>query len=656
MRFLAGLGIRPKRTSPVVVSVAEILNEIFAASQGVWRTRSTGKLLSRIFHESIAELFRAGPRNWTRALTPADFAETGLLERHIYEYFVAYRLMRYQGALKESTGDILQFWTAMKEWCEWFRGVVRSGLEEGDLKYHEESSTWTGGDRLVEPDRHLRYTFEDPGWTAPVMIQGRADSLMSKPGSQDWYMMEYRAGTGATEADLAQAVMFRLMLDVPDAALVWLVRFNPEARQVSYTSDELRTGLELLKPILARIAGVLPEDGEAVMPGNEEEPFESRVEAATAGAQSLELVRVAPSPAVGMDVTGDKIVSVCKEFGADVTLVGVPAAGSAFVRYQLNPDQGVSARKVAALALDLQVRLGLESSPLIRVDRGKLAIDVPRRDRQGVTFSSVKHQLPRTEVSSRVPLGIDMLGSLKFADLANPVSAHMLVAGTTGSGKTEWLRMVIAGLILQNTPASLRFALIDPKGGAFSDWQTSPFLWHSEASVSPTRNTSVLALLDGLIEEMERRYKAMEEEGVDDIARLAAKSQLKWPRIVCICDEYADLVVDRSARRDVESRIARLGSKARAAGIHLIIATQRPSRDIVEGTLKANLSAKVALRVNSSIESRLVLGVNGAESLLGEGDLLYQDAGVPVRLQAALLSLAERAELSGAAPVAGGAV
>ena len=116
-----------------------------------------------------------------------------------------------------------------------------------------------------------------------------------------------------------------------------------------------------------------------------------------------------------------------------------------------------------------------------------------------------------------------------------------------------------------------------------------------------------------------------------------------------MCDEYADLVAHRGERREVESRIARLGSKARASGIHLIVATQRPSRDIVEGTLKANLSAKVALRVNSSIESRLVLGVGGAENLLGEGDLLYQDAGVPLRLQSPLLSAAERAEMLAAA-------
>ena len=130
MRFLAGLGIRAKRSDPVVLNVAEIRNEIFAASQGVWRTRTTGRLLSGIFHESIAALFRPGPRNWKRALTAADLAESGVLERHMYEYFVAHRLSRYQGALKESTTEVLQFWTAIKEWCGRERQLAKYVLFE----------------------------------------------------------------------------------------------------------------------------------------------------------------------------------------------------------------------------------------------------------------------------------------------------------------------------------------------------------------------------------------------------------------------------------------------------------------------------------------------------------------------------------------------
>ena len=565
----------------------------------------------------------------------------------MYEYFVAPRLTRYQGALKESTEEVLRFWMAMKQWCEWFRGIVLAGLENGSLKYDEATAAWTNADSVVEPDRHLSYTFHDPEWTAPVMIQGRADGLLRKPGTNEWCVIEYRAGTGAPEADLAQAVMYSLMLESPGESSLALIHLQPNLKEISYTSHELKTGIELLKPIIGRLAGVLPGE-----PGHTEQAEEEPAEQLTPAANSLELARLAGSPAGdpagGLDLTGERIISVCKEFGADVTLLGPPAAGSTFIRYQLNPSQGVSARKISSLALDLQIRLGLDTSPLIRVDKGKLAIDVARKDRQAVSFSSVRHQLPRTDTSSRVPLGVDLLGSLKFADLANPVSAHMLVAGATGSGKTEWLRMAIAGLILQNTPQSLRFALIDPKGGAFSEWQTSPFLLNAESIVSPTRALTAVQLLDALIDEMEARYRAMEEEGASDISGLVAKSRLKWPRIVCVCDEYADLVAHKSERREVESRIARLGSKARASAIHLIVATQRPSRDIVEGTLKANLSAKVALRVNSSIESRLVLGVAGAEHLLGHGDLLFQDTGAPIRLQAPLMSVSERNEMFGA--------
>ena len=639
MRFLAGLGIRAKRTDPVVLSVSEVRNEVLASSQGDWRARNTSRLLSRIFHESITELFRVGPRNWMRSLTAADFEDTGNLERHVFEYFVGHRLTRYQGALKEQTDDVLQFWTAMKEWCEWFRVVVQTGLRDGHLQFDEETGMWGGTDGLVEPDRHLKYTFEDPQWTAPVMIQGRADAVIRKPGTNDWFVTEYRAGAGATDADLAEAVMFSLMLDGPAESRITLVRLDPKVTEVSYTNQELKAGVNGLKSIVCQLAGVLNLDGSLELTPTSAEPDDvsGGHSDPAPGAGSQQLARLAGTEVAALNLTAEKIVNVCREFGAEVTLVSPPAAGSTFIRYQLNPEQGLSKRKLTSLALDLQIRLGLETSPLIRVDRGKLVIDVPRQDRQGVTFASVRHQLPRTEISSRMPLGVDLLGSLKFADLANPVSAHLLVAGTAGSGKTEWLRMAMTGLMLQNTPASLRFALVDAKGGAFSDLQNSPFLWTQEQG-------AVVPLLSSLIEEMDRRYRLMGDEGVLDVANLPAKARLACPRIVFICDEYADLVAHRGDRREIEERIAVLGGKARAAGIHLVIATQRPSRDILDGALRANLAAKVALKTNSSIESRLVLGVPGAESLLGEGDLLYQDAGGPVRLQAPLLSSTDRAE------------
>ncbi|HEY3740690.1 MAG TPA: FtsK/SpoIIIE domain-containing protein [Bryobacteraceae bacterium] len=664
VRFLGALGIRAKRTDPVVLNAGEIRNEIFAASQGVWGTRSSSRLLTRIFHESISDLFRPGPRNWQRTLSAADIATVGTLERHMYESFVAPRLTRYQGALKESTAEVLQFWSAVKEWSGWFRGIVHAGLESGQIRYDEATASWRDANGLVDPDRHLTYTFEDPEWTAPVMIQGRADTILRKPAAspgsdgEEWCAIEYRAGTGAAEADLAQAVMYGLMLGggSEQGAGITLVQLQPMLKEIAYTREELKTGIDLLKPIVARLAGVLPGAGEQTVSSSEPEREEEKhVEsvaepAAPESANSLDLAKLAASPAGGFDEAGERIVNVCREIGTDVVLTSPPQQGAAFVRYQLNPAKGVAAKKITALALDLQVRMGLESSPLIRVDRGKLVVDVARKDRRAVWFSGVRAQLPRTDVSSRVPLGIDLLGSLKFADLANPVSAHMLVVGTSGSGKTEWLRTAIAGLILQNTPQSLRFALIDPKGGAFSDWQTSPFLWRSEALVSRTGALTPAGLFDALIAEMDSRYKVFEEEGVDDLTRANAKIREQMPRIVCVCDEYADLVAHKMERRQVESRIARLGARARAVGIHMILATQRPTRDIIEGTLKGNLAAKVALRVTSAIESRLVLGVGGAECLLGEGDLLYQDTGSPVRLQGPLMTVGERSELFSAEP------
>ena len=142
---------------------------------------------------------------------------------------------------------------------------------------------------------------------------------------------------------------------------------------------------------------------------------------------------------------------------------------------------------------------------------------------------------------------------------------------------------------------------------------------------------------------MEARYRAHQRAFVDDLRQYIDKTGERRPRIVCVCDEYAHLIAaDRRMRREVESRIARLGAKARAAGIHLIVATQRPSRDIVSGTLQANMTCRVAMKMQSAIESRLLLGQSGAEQLLGNGDLLFQDIQEPTRLQSPLLSEADR--------------
>jgi S-DNA-T family DNA segregation ATPase FtsK/SpoIIIE len=199
------------------------------------------------------------------------------------------------------------------------------------------------------------------------------------------------------------------------------------------------------------------------------------------------------------------------------------------------------------------------------------------------------------------------------------------------------LRAALASLLASNSTATLKLVLIDPKRSAFGTFAGSPYLWQPVVY-----SEGVEEVLDALVEEMERRYVILSEVRVDNLAEYNAAKVPPMARIVCVCDEYADLLVAGKKRREaVENRIARLGAKARAAGIHLVFATQRPSRDIVKGVIDANLSGRVALKVGKGIESRIILDETGAETLLGRGDLLYKDIGSPVRLQGLFVTRSE---------------
>ena len=178
MRLLGGLGIRAVRNDPVILSVSEVRGEILAAGHGVRGERSSNRMLGRIFHESIADVFRPGPKHWQDALTPSDLSDPSILARHVYACFVGPRLTRYQAALQESSGEVLSFWTAVKEWCQWFCGIVRTGLDTNQIQYDEAAGKWMNAGNLVEPERHLSCVLTDPSWTAPVMIQGRADGVL----------------------------------------------------------------------------------------------------------------------------------------------------------------------------------------------------------------------------------------------------------------------------------------------------------------------------------------------------------------------------------------------------------------------------------------------------------------------------------------------
>jgi DNA segregation ATPase FtsK/SpoIIIE, S-DNA-T family len=231
----------------------------------------------------------------------------------------------------------------------------------------------------------------------------------------------------------------------------------------------------------------------------------------------------------------------------------------------------------------------------------------------------------------------------RFTDFASSGRSHVLAAGTTGSGKSEWLRMMLASLIASNTPETLRIVTFDPKLAAFADLEKSAFLWKKSAFWIPGDGRMASELFQDLVDEMERRYQLTRQTGADNLQAHIAKTGKPLARIVCVCDEYFALVSQsREEKKQIEDAVSLLGAKARAAGIHLVLATQQPSRAIINGAIQANLPCRVALALGSSIESNMILGNSGAERLTGAGDLLYKDFGDPVRLQAPYLPEEER--------------
>jgi DNA segregation ATPase FtsK/SpoIIIE-like protein len=307
---------------------------------------------------------------------------------------------------------------------------------------------------------------------------------------------------------------------------------------------------------------------------------------------------------------------------------------------------GARADKLRQRTPDVQLRLELGREPMVVQDAGRLYVDVQRRDPQTILFSSVRGQLPKTDElrgSAQVPLGVDATGQLQFADLASSGRSHVLVAGTTGSGKSEWLRTALAGLIATNTPETLRLVTLDPKLAAFTDLERSKYLWKKNSWWIPGSEQSASDVFQDLIEEMERRYRLTRETGADNLREHVEKTGKPLARIVCVCDEYYALVSQQKQEKvAIEQAIGLLGAKGRAAGIHLVLATQQPSRQTINGAISSNLPCRVALYLQNPIESRMILDGAGAERLTGAGDLLYKDFGNPVRLQAPYLPAAER--------------
>lgn len=343
--------------------------------------------------------------------------------------------------------------------------------------------------------------------------------------------------------------------------------------------------------------------------------------------------------------TAMKLQSTLESFGVHVTITNV-SVGPAVTRYELQPEQGVKVSKITSLADDIKLNLAASDVRIEAPIPGKAAvgIEVPNKENSMVTFREMIESKDFASHSSNLSfaVGKDIGGQTVITDIAK--MPHLLIAGATGSGKSVCINTLIMSLLYKANPADVRLIMIDPKVVELNIYNGIPHLLIPV--VTDPKKAS--AALNWAVMEMTDRYKKFADVGARDlkgyndkvskVEHLEDENIQRLPQIVIIIDELADLMM--VAPGEVEDAICRLAQLARAAGIHLIIATQRPSVNVITGLIKANIPSRIAFAVSSAIDSRTILDGSGAEKLLGKGDMLFFPSGYPkpVRIQGAFIS------------------
>ncbi|WP_338472047.1 DNA translocase FtsK [Niallia sp. XMNu-256] len=345
-----------------------------------------------------------------------------------------------------------------------------------------------------------------------------------------------------------------------------------------------------------------------------------------------------------IDEQSELLNRTLKNFNVGAKVVNV-TQGPAVTRFEVQPEPGVKVNKITNLSDDIKLSLAARDIRIEAPIPGKhtIGIEVPNENSRAVNISEIISEPEFYEQESPLTavLGLDISGKPIVTDLRK--MPHGLIAGATGSGKSVCINTILVSLLYKATPDQLKLLLIDPKMVELAPYNHIPHL------VSPviTDVKAATAALKWAVEEMERRYELFAHTGVRDITRFNELAQMhkqysdKLPYIVIVIDELADLMMMSPA--DVEEAISRIAQKARACGIHLIIATQRPSVDVITGLIKSNIPTRIAFSVSSQIDSRTIIDISGAEKLLGKGDMLFLENGAPkpVRIQGTFVSDSE---------------
>lgn len=450
---------------------------------------------------------------------------------------------------------------------------------------------------------------------------------------------------------------------------------HPEERRQKRGDDEVTMTIETPEPEPAepqRKAEAAKEPGFEVEAGEDEEeyhgpelePYNPRLDLENYHFPTIDLMKHYDDngPTIDMDeqnANKDKIVNTLRSFGIEISTIKA-TVGPTVTLYEITPEQGVRISKIRGLEDDIALSLSALGIRIIAPIPGKgtIGIEVPNSNPKIVSGQSIIGSKKFQESTYELPiaLGKTITNEVFMVDLAK--MPHVLVAGATGQGKSVGLNAIITSLLYKKHPAELKFVLVDPKKVEFSIYSV---IEHHFLAKLPdgedaiiTDVTKVVQTLNSLCVEMDTRYDLLKAAHVRNIKeynekfinrRLNPEKGHKYmPYIVVVIDEFGDLIM--TAGKDVELPIARIAQLARAVGIHMIIATQRPTTNIITGTIKANFPARIAFRVSAMVDSRTILDRPGANQLIGRGDMLFLQGADPVRVQCAFIDTPEVAEIT----------
>lgn len=567
-----------------------------------WSPPGTPPVYGRKFHE-LADRFTG----WLREAGAAPGTDGPALWEALYE---------------KSAGPVLleMLKSGLFTEAHALKQRLRSFCDRLAQLHAERSSFKTWADIFVAQEysvKDIAYHLGDD----TVFVSGRLDALRLAPGGE-WIIVDYKLTAGAQlKHDLIQIAIYASLLrkEKPGLHFHGLLEFyHPELHLLEVQPAELNAIFEeQVMPVLYRIV--------------------------QAGAGSPGVAKSLPADG---DPSGlaEAIRRCFASFNLGVEVFEKQEAPQ-LIRYKVRPAVGVKVISLENRAADLQVALALPQAPLIEPSRGFVTIDVPREKPGTVPWRDVQ-ALPEVKNHASpvsFAIGIGVSNHVLLADFQDSNMAHALVAGASGSGKSEFLKSLTAFLLARNDPEVLRLTVVDPKILTFGPLAGCRHLTQPVITELP----AAIACLESAVEEMDRRYRELARERFENLSQRHRSGARGMPWQILIFDEFADLIlVSRSEKARFETLVSRLTAKGRAAGFHLVLATQRPDRNVVTGLIKANLPLKICLRVTSAINSQLVIDQSGGESLVGRGDLLCDRGQGVERAQSPYIPSRELAALA----------